>query len=299
MLVTSRFLISGQFRFDLSTRELFRVGSDGSATPVPLGSRAADLLLLFLRRPGELVTKDEIMGEVWPNTAVEDNNLRVQVSALRQALDADRDSGSAISTVPGRGYRFTLPVQLDEEPKSDPPFAAASLRTPVPDEVPRGDSNRTPTLASSMPLQSTAVSATTARYRFGRTVKWILLGTGTAAMLFIVAMVTLNLNKEPQFDLSGVWQGNDGGIYTIHQSGANVTWEGVSGDGGVDWTHTFRGEIHGKRVAGRLFDHPPGRTRNAGSLTLEIVDNNRFEKVAAGGFSGRNTVWTRKPAVDR
>src|SRR5579862_4620990 len=108
--MASGFLISGGFRFDASTRELARIGADGSATPLPLGSRAADMLLLFLQRPGELVTKSEIMDAVWPNITVEESNLPVQIAALRRALDAGREGASAISTIPGRGYRFTLPV---------------------------------------------------------------------------------------------------------------------------------------------------------------------------------------------
>jgi DNA-binding winged helix-turn-helix (wHTH) protein len=81
------------------------MGRDGSTRRLPLGSRAADLLLVFLQRPGELVTKSEIMDAVWPGTTVEESNLPVQIAALRRVLDAGGDGGSAISTVPGRGYR--------------------------------------------------------------------------------------------------------------------------------------------------------------------------------------------------
>jgi DNA-binding winged helix-turn-helix (wHTH) protein/lipoprotein NlpI len=122
MAPSSRFLISDDFRFDASTRELSRIEDDGSATPLPLGSRAADMLLLFLQRPGELVTKNEIMDAVWPNTTVEESNLPVQIAALRRALDARREGASAIVTVPGRGYRFALPIREDSvaEPARQP-----------------------------------------------------------------------------------------------------------------------------------------------------------------------------------
>ena len=50
-----------------------------------------------------------------PGTTVEDSNLPVQIAALRRVLDAGGDGGSAISTVPGRGYRFTLPVRREED----------------------------------------------------------------------------------------------------------------------------------------------------------------------------------------
>src|SRR5262249_56237713 len=83
MLLASRCVVFGDFRFNVPTRELLRVGNHGSAIPVSLGSRAADLLHLFLHRPGELITKSEIMDAVWPNTAVEESNLTVQIFALR------------------------------------------------------------------------------------------------------------------------------------------------------------------------------------------------------------------------
>lgn len=121
-----RFLVFGNLRFDMSTRELVRVEASGATTPLPLGSRAADMLALFLQRPGDLVAKNEIMNAVWPNTTIEDSNLTVQISALRRALDAGRDGASAIATVPGRGYRFNLPVQEEAAPET--PLAPAPAR---------------------------------------------------------------------------------------------------------------------------------------------------------------------------
>ena len=121
-------LAFGEFRFDMSARELVRADRGGSTTRLPLGSRAADILFLLLQRPGELVTKGEIISAVWPNSTIEDSNLTVQVSAVRRALDAGRDGASAISTVPGRGYRFTLPVQeLDDAESALAPVTAESL----------------------------------------------------------------------------------------------------------------------------------------------------------------------------
>jgi DNA-binding winged helix-turn-helix (wHTH) protein/uncharacterized membrane protein HdeD (DUF308 family) len=107
MLLAPRCVAFGDFRFNVPTRELLRVGNQGSETPISLGSRAADLLHLFLHRPGELITKSEIMDAVWPNTAVEESNLTVQISALRRAIDGGGNRASYIQTVPGRGYRFT------------------------------------------------------------------------------------------------------------------------------------------------------------------------------------------------
>jgi len=74
--------------------------------PVVLGSRAFDLLRVLVDKAGELVRKDELMDQVWPGLVVEENNLQVQISALRRALGV-----KAIATIPGQGYRFALPIE--------------------------------------------------------------------------------------------------------------------------------------------------------------------------------------------
>jgi TolB-like protein/DNA-binding winged helix-turn-helix (wHTH) protein/Tfp pilus assembly protein PilF len=96
--------------FRLDRRGLFRRDGNGALNPVEIGSRALAVLRVLLERPGDLVSRDEIMAAAWPETVVEDNNLTVQVSALRRVLDPDRAQGSCIQTVAGRGYRFVAPV---------------------------------------------------------------------------------------------------------------------------------------------------------------------------------------------
>jgi len=135
MLSASRSVIFEEFRFIVPTRELLRIGDDGSSTPIALGSRAAEILLLLLQRRGELVSKNEIMDAVWPHMAIEDSNLTVQMSALRRALDDGRDGGSLIQTVPGRGYRFTAPIVGDDPVEAgrsvtDAPAAAGAGASP-------------------------------------------------------------------------------------------------------------------------------------------------------------------------
>ena len=97
--------------FLLDKREgLFRLHPDGRKTPVKIGSRALRDPRLLVDRRGEIVSQREIMDAVWPNVAVEPNNLTVQIAALRRALDADRGHGSCIQNIPGRGYRFVPTV---------------------------------------------------------------------------------------------------------------------------------------------------------------------------------------------
>ena len=104
-------------RFELRPRE-HRLLADGE--PVALGGRAFDLLLALVQRPGQLVTRNELIEQVWPGRVVEENNLSVQVNALRKAL-----GGDWLVTVPGRGYRFVAPLA---SLAPDGPAGAASAR---------------------------------------------------------------------------------------------------------------------------------------------------------------------------
>src|SRR5438445_8393266 len=98
------------FRLDRRGGVLYGRDERGVFAPMAIGSRALDILGVLVERPGDLVSRDEIMETVWPGTAVEDSNLNVQVAALRRILDQNREQGSCIHTAPGRGYRFVAPV---------------------------------------------------------------------------------------------------------------------------------------------------------------------------------------------
>ena len=74
----------GRFRLNPGQRALLRAG-----VPVRLGSRAMDLLSVLATAKGEVVSKDELLTRVWPGLTVEENNLQVQISALRKVLGED------------------------------------------------------------------------------------------------------------------------------------------------------------------------------------------------------------------
>ena len=74
--------------------------------PVPLGSRALEILIALLERAGEVLSKQELMARVWPNLFVEPANVTVNISALRRALRDGRDGNRFIINIPGRGYCF-------------------------------------------------------------------------------------------------------------------------------------------------------------------------------------------------
>jgi DNA-binding winged helix-turn-helix (wHTH) protein len=123
----------GRFRLLPHRREL---RADGVA--VELGSRAFDVLLVLTEARGALVTKDEILSRVWPDTVVEENNLVVQISTLRKALGADRDF---IQTVSGRGYRFVAEMRIsapssDAETRIDDGAIAEAARSALSSSLP-------------------------------------------------------------------------------------------------------------------------------------------------------------------
>ncbi|HEY9349021.1 MAG TPA: winged helix-turn-helix domain-containing protein, partial [Inquilinus sp.] len=81
-----------------------------SDRPVHLGSRARDILVALLERPGQVLSKQELLDRVWPNTFVEEGNLKVHVAALRRALGDGQAGKRFIANIPGRGYSFVAPV---------------------------------------------------------------------------------------------------------------------------------------------------------------------------------------------
>ncbi|WP_352570653.1 response regulator [Mesorhizobium sp. M0074] len=96
--------------------------------PVPIGSRAFDLLTALLRVRGTIVEKNGILKCVWPSTIVDDSNLRFQMAALRRVLGSD---GDMIKTIPGRGYLFA-DDDVTENP-APPPMEKTSEHETVPE----------------------------------------------------------------------------------------------------------------------------------------------------------------------
>lgn len=95
----------GSFRLEAGERRLMHAGQ-----PIPLKPKIFDLLLFMVERRGQLIVKEELMKEVWPDAIVEDNNLTVSMSILRKALGEDRFDKRFIETVPRLGYRFIAEV---------------------------------------------------------------------------------------------------------------------------------------------------------------------------------------------
>lgn len=100
--------------------------------PVRIGSRAFEILVALIERAGELVTKDELIARVWPNTFVAETNLAVQIAGLRRALGDGAGQSRYVSNTPGRGYRFVAPVTVETELSSDAPDSADERRSVLP-----------------------------------------------------------------------------------------------------------------------------------------------------------------------
>jgi DNA-binding winged helix-turn-helix (wHTH) protein/tetratricopeptide (TPR) repeat protein len=97
----------GDLRIDALARTLRR-----EREIVTLNRRAFDVLLYFAQNPGRVLTRDELLKNVWPDTYVDENSLAQSISALRRALEEKPGDNSYIVTLPGRGYQFVAPVQV-------------------------------------------------------------------------------------------------------------------------------------------------------------------------------------------
>ena len=118
-----RTLTFGRFTLIPPRQLLLREG-----VPVRIGSRALDILVVLAQRSGELIAKHELIAKVWPDTFVDESNLKVNVSLLRRALDDTQKPPQYIATVPGRGYRFVAPVLTGAAAAPPPPSITGRQR---------------------------------------------------------------------------------------------------------------------------------------------------------------------------
>jgi DNA-binding winged helix-turn-helix (wHTH) protein len=108
-----------------------RISGDGKAR-IELTAKAFDLLLLLVSRSGQLVTKDEILDEVWQDVSIAESNVTTTISMIRKALREDSEH-RYVETIPKKGYRFIAPVTLEvtgARPVEEPPRADMVPVTP-------------------------------------------------------------------------------------------------------------------------------------------------------------------------
>jgi predicted ATPase/DNA-binding winged helix-turn-helix (wHTH) protein len=99
--------------------------------PVPIGSRALEILIALVDRAGELVTKDRLVAQAWPHSIVEESSLRAQIAVLRKVLKDSPEKSRYIVAVPGRGYRFVAATSRTEGSTSARPISAHKNQLPV------------------------------------------------------------------------------------------------------------------------------------------------------------------------
>src|SRR5215831_1116740 len=116
MVATRNDVLSfGPFRLAPGERLLTREG-----VPVELGARALDILIALVSQPNEVVTKKELLSQVWPDVTVEEHSLRFHVASLRRALGDGKDGARYITTLAGRGYCFVAPVEHPRDEVASP-----------------------------------------------------------------------------------------------------------------------------------------------------------------------------------
>ncbi len=103
----------GPFRLSAATRQIER-----NDTPVVLGDRALDILIVLVERAGEVVSQKELLSRVWRDLVVTPGNLRVHMTALRKALGDGEGGARYIENVVGQGYCFVAPVSRTGSPAS-------------------------------------------------------------------------------------------------------------------------------------------------------------------------------------
>lgn len=95
----------GEFELDPRRRRLSREGKTVSLNP-----KAFDLLVFLVQNGGRVISKDEILSDIWKDQFVEESNLAVQISSLRKALGDQTNKSRFLATIPGKGYQFIADV---------------------------------------------------------------------------------------------------------------------------------------------------------------------------------------------
>ena len=176
---------------------------------VPLNLKAFEILLVLIRNRGQVLEKDELFKQVWPNTVVEENNLARNISALRKALDEHPNEHQFILTVPGRGYRFVANVREVEENSADIPIYSARRVTDELVVITNGNHLPIPTVAEVPKVEGPTLGLSLLGFAQPQRTRWtvlvaILLIVGTTILaVYLVSKPARTDTSAPQPNL---WQ---------------------------------------------------------------------------------------------
>ena len=205
--------------------------------PLPFTPKAFDLLVELASNPGRLLTKEQLMQAVWPDTIVEESNLTYHVFAIRKALGENPDGGAYIETVPKRGYRFVAPVRRTEPEDSAPPAAGLGV---APLEAHRGAPLPLPVASAEPP--SNGSSTPRSRVALAR---WLTLaGTSVLGALLFLAPGRLRTSSTPtapaRFQEQVTGRLAETGMFSVSPDGRHLVYATEGADGITRlWMRTF------------------------------------------------------------
>ena len=119
---TKEIISFGPFSLIASERLLTKDGA-----PIELSARALDILVALLSRPNEVISKKDLLAQVWPDVIVEEGSLRFHMTYLRKALGDGKAGARYITTLPGRGYCFVAPVLRPDSARDDTAVVASNF----------------------------------------------------------------------------------------------------------------------------------------------------------------------------
>jgi DNA-binding winged helix-turn-helix (wHTH) protein/WD40 repeat protein len=143
--------------------------------PISLSPKAFDALVYLVRNPGRLLTREELMQALWPDSFVEEGNLSVNIFQVRRALGTAPDGKVYIQTVPKKGYRFNAEVKVVDQPA----YGGVSAAVPTPDQT------KSAPESPALPLSPEPAESKPGHIRSR---SWKLLAAGAACVIILVVI---------------------------------------------------------------------------------------------------------------
>jgi len=195
-----RFYEFGPFRIDPEERQLLR-----GQEPVPVTPKGFETLLILIRNSGRVVTKEDLMKALWPDSFVEESNLTQNIFTLRKALGESAQDARYIATVPGRGYRFAekvkhvAPERETAQPQS-PLATVVAENSPHPISIPTKIDRRVAALALSLAIAVLLMAG----YLASRAFRPAAMATPKRMMLAVLPFQNLTGDPEQEYFADGL-----------------------------------------------------------------------------------------------
>ena len=222
----------GPFRLIPNEHSLFQ-----NAKPIKLPPKAFDVLFVLIKKSGQLVTKGELMKEVWPDSFVEEGNINLAILQVRKALGDKASDPTYIETVPRRGFRFIADVKkvpIDEAVPSAEQITKAGIETEKskPVDIDPGKQSSEQETAREVADELTARTQLPFNGHF-----WFVLAS--CSIYTCIYVVSLFMEIAYQYDIYGA--------NAVKLSPLIITWILLTSIAGVriDWKRTMQGRAEG------------------------------------------------------